>query len=345
MKHFIKLIFIIFAVNLHANESLSIWHDIDDEIIIRHNENYFKQHGVSIYTRRVFGEHLSQHALNSMALNINPDLVILPVDQLTHLNHIPLSNDLKNKAQQNSLNIVNNSISIGNGNPMVFYYNKSLVDNPPSDFDELLKRYERNVLSYDLESIFFITPLWSAFDVFDENFDFRDNAPHGILSSIEFIKQLLKQDKIASDCLYRSCVFDDFANNVTPFAIAGSWLYPGLKARLGEDLGVAMMPSIKGRKLLSIRFPNVAVMLNQNINPIAIDYLNSLYKTIRSNQPEELKTSIDSSVILQQNNVANCYFILLKEWHSLILSPTSNKSDAILNDLMKYHPEGQCHAQ
>lgn len=339
------LILLLSMSTLAATQPLTIWHDVDQMIFSKAQSMYYQQTGQEVFARRILGENLHRHTRLAQALNKAPSAVILPIDQTLQIAQQPLGTLFLQYAKQSNLNVIEDQfIGVGNGQPMLFYYNKRLVTSPPETFDELLNWYEGEVLALDFSSIFFTTPFWGPFGAFNQDMTYQPNAGNSIVNALLYLNELVDRQKIPSTCLQGTCVYENFASRKAPFAIAGAWLFEGLKERLGPDLGVHAIPHIRQQPASNIKIPNVAVPLQPNkaadIKEL-IDFLSVLKEMLNREKPAAIRTLVNQAPIAKQQHISHCLFVALSDWHIKITS-ANNAPQILSQQLNEIIANGHC---
>lgn len=213
----------------------------------------------------------------SVLTNESPDMVLLQSDllglqSLFNLDVVPES-WIKSTVPQENLKQVDldgkiYGIPISFGNHLVLYYNKALVKKPAETWEEiktLTKDLPRGVapLAINYRSSYTFMAFWHVFGhdiVVDNRINLKNQ---GTVDALSFYKEIARKRIVRSSCTYK-CVTEDFYKGKFAYAINGDWDYVNSKRALGENLGVALLPTINGRRLTSLKstlvlaFPNGA---------------------------------------------------------------------------------------
>lgn len=216
-----------------------------------------------------------------------PDALIVPVDQLYQrhgasfatlpqvwLERYLIDSDLFYDTSGNPIAV---DLEGGYANFLVLYYRKSLVPTLISDWTELetlSTTMGKPVVAFPATVPYWFTPFLHA-----SGFHLATNVDEkvaAVLQALQAYKALFDEGVIDPRCLSdQNCIASDFVEGDVPFAIEGNWAYSQLKERMGEDLGVVVLPQLHGRAFRGVRVPFVLTTLNA-LSPGQADQLKSL---------------------------------------------------------------------
>lgn len=131
-----------------------------------------------------------------------------------------------------------------NNKVLALFYNKSQVENPPADFDELLQMAAEHGLAHTAD--WFHNYMWApAFGAsfFDENYKVVIDSPEGA-EAYSYFKQVCESEGVTCDA--NDGDMDTlFRQGEVAFRIQGPWMSGDAIADLGaENIGVAVIPPI-----------------------------------------------------------------------------------------------------
>lgn len=136
------------------------------------------------------------------------------------------------------------------GNHLLQFYNKALVDKPIEDWNQLAPSYQTPIFSWSFNEMYWFAPFVLTQGVrFLENDTSNLDTPE-MISALSFYKQLANRGVVNPNCNY-SCSFDRFVDGVIPYHLNGTWAMEELKGRLGDKLGVALLPNLEGLPMRS----------------------------------------------------------------------------------------------
>ena len=144
-------------------------------------------------------------------------------------------------------------IPISNGNQLMLYFNKSLAgEEAPADTDELIATATENTtgdtfgLVFNETESFWLTPWLAGFDasVFaDDGVTPTLDTPE-MQAALEFLYDLKYTDEVMpGECDY-TCASDLFTSGSAAYIVNGDWELGNYADQLGDDLGVAPLPTV-----------------------------------------------------------------------------------------------------
>lgn len=173
------------------------------------------------------------------------------------------------------------------GNYLLLYYNKSLVAEPAKDWETLVNPKNHvdtqgvSTLVWHHNSSYLFLPFLDAFDGWPlNNGKVTLNTP-GMVQALSFYKDLRVANNLALDCDFH-CAREQFKTGQAAYIFTGIWDAKELFNALGENLGVAALPLINGKKMISpfstyvMLFPNKGLEGKERKALIKlVDYLQS----------------------------------------------------------------------
>ncbi|MBA2265898.1 MAG: extracellular solute-binding protein [Chloroflexi bacterium] len=144
-------------------------------------------------------------------------------------------------------------IPISNGNQLMLYFNKSLAgEDAPADTDELIATATENTsgdtfgLVFNETESFWLTPWLAGFDasVFAEDGTTPTLDTPEMQAALEFLYNLKYTDEVMpAECDY-TCASDLFTSGSAAYIVNGDWELGNYADQLGDDLGVAPLPTV-----------------------------------------------------------------------------------------------------
>jgi len=140
----------------------------------------------------------------------------------------------------------------GYGNHLMLIYNKSLIAEPPATFEELVTK-AKELTTGDIQGFAYNQnePYWGAgfYGAFggwplDEN-DAPQFNNESFINYLKFVSQLKTDGVIPDECNY-DCADVFMKDGKAAMIINGDWSLGGYTEALGDNLGVAPVPSING---------------------------------------------------------------------------------------------------
>ena len=142
--------------------------------------------------------------------------------------------------------------TINTGNQLMLYYNKSLVGEAPADSDELISVAQENTgdgaygLVFNQTESFWLIPFLGGFggSVFAEDGVTPTLNTDEMKSALEFLYDLKFTEAVTpTECDY-ACASDNFTTGNAAMIVNGDWELGNYSDLLGDDLGVAPIPTI-----------------------------------------------------------------------------------------------------
>ncbi|MAZ65843.1 MAG: hypothetical protein CMF25_01905 [Kangiellaceae bacterium] len=196
-----------------------------------------------------------------------PDVALVPADFLgvhRHLKLSPLSPSLIHnyvpEKIQSAASIEGKlyGVPVFWGNHLMLYYNKKYVDEPAKNWDELVdsrsvltKRGAKNALALNINEMYWFVPFLGAFGGWPMDGSKIDLNSSSMKQSLVFYRYLLNAGIIPKDC-DSICVHDGFKRGESAYSISGDWAYKDFEKSLGNDFGVAILPSVGNKPMVSM---------------------------------------------------------------------------------------------
>lgn len=190
-----------------------------------------------------------------------PDVFIAPADytSIQNLALMEISQDwLDSNISPSALRTVTqkgrvNAIPLISGNHLVLYYNRSLVDSPARTFSELQQQRDsipsdKYLINWAFSSMYVFIPFLSAFEALPITDDELTLDTPQMANALEFYWQLPEKGLVNLSCSYE-CMTRTFSEQKYAYVIDGVWAFKRFSDALGEELGVARLPSIQGRAM------------------------------------------------------------------------------------------------
>ena len=144
-------------------------------------------------------------------------------------------------------------VPLTNGNHLMFLYNKSLVEAPPQDTDELISMAKELTtddvqgFAYNLNEPFWLMPWLGGFGGWplEETTPTLETAE--MVATLKFVQDLKFVDKVVPEECDYDCADTLFKEGKAAMIINGDWSLggdTGYIAILGEDLGISKIPKI-----------------------------------------------------------------------------------------------------
>ncbi|MCC6906084.1 MAG: extracellular solute-binding protein [Anaerolineae bacterium] len=145
-------------------------------------------------------------------------------------------------------------IPVSNGNHLMLIYNKSLVATPPATVEELIALKDSlpadiQPFAYNLNEPFWLVPWWGAFGanpVLGEDGRTPTINTAGMVSALQLVYDFkYTWEIVPQECDY-DCANTLFKEGKVAVIINGDWSLSEYREALGDDLGVAVIPTPEG---------------------------------------------------------------------------------------------------
>ncbi len=193
-----------------------------------------------------------------------PDVVMIPADhiglhQLMRYSVIPnsyqstsISRDIWQSVKSDGQTY---GIPVIQGNHLVLYYNKTLVDKPASSWAEIQTQKQQfsskhsaqsqaKFIAWNYQEVYWLSPFFNAFgsEVITDLGQLSLDNP-AMVKALNYYKQLADDNLVEKNCDYQ-CAKQRFLAGELAYTINGDWAFKEYQATLGKNLGIAQLPAI-----------------------------------------------------------------------------------------------------
>jgi len=131
------------------------------------------------------------------------------------------------------------------GNHLLQFFNKSMVSSPLKRWEDLAMDYPQPQVSWSYNEMYWFAPFVMSLGVeFLSDGQSHLDSPQ-MVEALAYYEDLARRRVVDKYCQYQ-CSWEAFTSGSVPYHINGSWAIDGLKDAMGENLGIALLPSIKG---------------------------------------------------------------------------------------------------
>lgn len=254
-------LFFFFASAAHSDEKkIYLWHKeaTAKEFIRDICAEFSKKHGVQIKAEYIPVNHLKQALIKRALRGRMPEIALVPSDfvglfSLINLSEVP--------ASLNNPDIGENAygtVRIGGkiygapilgGNHIMMYYNKKKVKTPATTWAELyaqkaaLEQQGVKPIGWSYNDVYWFVGFMGPFGGWPmEGGEITLNTK-AMQDALTFYKSLADKGLIPRDC-NSNCGTKRFFKGDFAYALNGDWAYLQTEKELGQDFGVAVIPSI-----------------------------------------------------------------------------------------------------
>lgn len=158
------------------------------------------------------------------------------------------------------------------GNHLMLYYNRDLIKVPATSFSELeaqaadLRAKGVKPLGMNFGEMYWLVPFLGAYGGWplDKQGGITLNTKP-MEQALDFyyglVKKKLTDKQCRNDCTYERFVSGEFAYNMT-----GDWNYKDLKEKMGDKLGVTVLPTIDSKPMVPMFSSYVLIFPNDGLN-------------------------------------------------------------------------------
>lgn len=261
---FLCVFLLTFSVMANATQKLTIWYSYQDShfltTIIKHFE---KDHDVTITPIQFDPDKIKAELLLAAQYGGLPDMVVMPSDFIGLHHLMKLKSIPENWFTQPMSKLAKKTVEINDhvwglpliqGNFLMLYYNKKLVRKPITTWLELINEKQQFLakgikpIGWNYDDMFYFMPFLSAFDGWPiVNNKFTLNTPQ-MAKALLYYRGLAQQGIVDKTCDY-SCSQIDFLQGKLAYTINGDWAYREFKQELGDNLGITLLPKVKGNNM------------------------------------------------------------------------------------------------
>lgn len=144
------------------------------------------------------------------------------------------------------------------GNQLLLYYNRSLVSEPASNWQQLqaqqamVEAKGKKLIGWNYGEMYWFTAFLGAFGGWPmANGQITLNTP-AMVAALEHYRSLSSSGLVSARCTYY-CAHQAFIAGEYAYAINGDWALGDMRQVLGEQLGVALLPAIGEQPMKPMR--------------------------------------------------------------------------------------------
>lgn len=200
-----------------------------------------------------------------------PDAVIIPADHLglhRWMNYSVINaEDISVSLSENVLATatIDNKLygaPFMQGNHLMLFYNKRWVSEPAQSFEAIEQQHERfaqlgvRTIAWNFNEMYFFAPFLGAYGGWPVEQGQLNLHSSAMIQALKAYQVLSQYQSVDPNCDY-SCAFDAFIKGELAYTINGDWAIREFSEALGDDLGIALLPSLEGNTLLPMNSSHV----------------------------------------------------------------------------------------
>ncbi|MFY8272754.1 sugar ABC transporter substrate-binding protein [Pseudoalteromonas sp. SSDWG2] len=269
------LCFILLA-SVPSAAAVSLIHSIDDPQFKSMLDNAVKVQGLELEANWVDQKLLKVRLIQSVESGAKADAILVPsdylgMDEFIHYSKVPASLITQHLSpyfeKSGTVQDEQLGIPIVGGNHLLMFYNKSKISTPAKTWEEIIRAQEQQkspLIGWSFMEMFWFVPFIHAFDEAPVVNEQPNLDTQSMRNALAFVWRLAQNGIVDAQCDY-ACNDKRFLGGETAYSINGVWAYNQYKQALGDNLGVAILPTINGRPMAPystsfvLAFPNKAL--------------------------------------------------------------------------------------
>ena len=280
-----------------AKTRITIWHEMDPE------EDYSYWHMDKICKELekendvqidlVFKEFVNfiKGIQNIHNIEEKPDIVLIPQDMVNmeYAEYSDIPEEISKYMEKDVFDSmkykgVQKAIPFVQGNEGLLFYNKKYFSKKPESWEKICALDIEGVtpLAVDLEERYWILPFLYTFS--EGPMDEINKA--GEEKAVEFLRKNLESKKVIS-VSGMGDMQEKFLSGEVAAIINGEWKLPFLYEKMGEDLGVSMLPTIESKQMITTAATFGISFPLDSLNGEKKEFMHTFIKKMLSDQVQE----------------------------------------------------------
>ena len=303
-----------------TKDSINIAYGLENYNFDKLFKQFTQQTGITIQVAAFKNNELKAELLQRSNVNQLPDVVIVPSDflGLDEINFSPVPEEIISKDinadTKDSAKLGDEylGIPIISGNHLVLYYNKKLVPEPGTSWKNLeqqANKIGKPIIAWSYHEMYWFMAFVGSFNAYPLKQGVINYQTAGMMSAMKWYKSLADKNIVDTTCNY-TCAADAFSEGKLAYTINGAWAFQQFTEQLGNDLGVSVLPTYQGRKMMPyfsshvIAFPNNALTDKKSQLLIAFAQFFQ-HKDIQQQMWQEMKVLPSNAIVRQEIRVSN----------------------------------------
>ncbi len=192
-------------------------------------------------------------------------------------------------------------IPVSNGNHLMLLYNKSLIDTPPATVEELVNLEVPEGIqpfAYNLNEPFWLVPWWGAYGanpVLGEDGRTPSVNTEGMVNALQLAYDFkFTYEIVPQECDY-DCADTLFKEGQVAVIINGDWSLSGYQETLGDDLGVAVIPTPEGANTPAPFTSGKFLMIPAGLDADKLEVVTAFAEYLTSNVENQIALNVPFS--------------------------------------------------
>ena len=276
-KHLLAVLFCCSSMIFSQEISVVYTHESATEFARLFNQ-FEKETGIKVNAKWIDQSELKSRLIKILAMKDVPDVLIQPSDNIGMVEFASfseVSQDLLNpELRQETLDAVTLNgnvygIPIIQGNHLLLYYHKGMIQEPAENWQELIEQEKLvgkgQLIHWSFMEMYWFVPFLLSFGEPPLVDDMPNLDTPGMRAALKYVWGLSRENVLDRRCNY-TCSEQRFIRKESAYLINGIWSYQTLKQPLGNELGVALLPKINGKPMRSFSSSIVAAFPNRSLH-------------------------------------------------------------------------------
>jgi len=340
-------LFSFFCSVLSAEEKIVFWNGHQHaEYMVKIVDEFHKKTGIKVDLHQFLSPQLRDEVLNQANSNQLPDMLYVPSDFVGLYKEIKLASvpsdwispklDIRVK-DSGKIDNINYGVPLFQGNHLMLFYNRALVDSPITDWAQLdnhISTLPENIqfpFTWNYREMYWLIPFMSAFGAWPiENDKISLNTPE-MVDTLNYYKYLAKMGYVDTECDH-NCSVDRFKTGKSAYMINGDWVIRDLENAMEDNLGIAMLPRIQGKEMVPMFSSYVLAYPGLNPNNKKFELLKQFTLFAQDKLAQQIISDqgglmpVNNDLLTKQGNAkTENAAIVIKQMQQTRTMPISNK--------------------
>lgn len=336
-----------FCSGLFAQQKIVFWNGHQHaEYMVKIVDEFHKKTGIEVELHQFLSPQLRDEVMNQANSNQLPDMLYVPSDFVGLYKEIKLASvpsdwispklDIRVK-DSGKIDNMNFGVPLFQGNHLMLFYNRALVESPITDWDQLdnqISTLPENMqfpFTWNYREMYWLIPFMSAFGTWPiENHKITLNTPE-MVDALNYYKHLAKMGYVDTTCDH-NCSVERFKTGESAYMINGDWVIRDLQNSMGDNLGVAMLPQIEGKEMVPMFSTYVLAYPGLNSNNKKFESLKQFTLFAQDKLAQQIIRDqgglmpVNNDLLAEQHNAkTKNAAMVLKQMQNTRTMPISNK--------------------
>jgi|GEM_PF-401655 len=228
-------------------------------------DDFTAQTGIEVEHRWIHQDNIKVELINMVDKGIAPDIVMVPSDHIGLHRYMEYSRIDRARIPHNiDDDLWHTGMADGHyygapvtqGNHLLLYYNKDYVDEPVKDWHALIEGAPKleaqgvEPIVWHYKAMYWLMPFVAAHGGMPMDGDELTLNTPAMAKALDDYRWLAEQGIVDTECDY-PCANSAFVEGRAAYIINGDWALQEYEAELGDRLGIALLPALNDRALVS----------------------------------------------------------------------------------------------